>query len=84
MSFAKFLVKNISRLYAIYGNKRVTAYCVRELIKLGQVKAKYDKEATQNLFDIYDDLLREDNPKASSITRFRPFMEEMLNKYNNK
>ena len=84
LSFAKFLIKNISRMYAIYGTKRVTAYCVRELIKLGQLKTKYNKEATQYLFDVYDDLCRNDDPKASSITRFRPFMEEMLNKYNNK
>ena len=71
-------------MYSTFGNKKVTAYCVRELIWLGRLKTGGDREATQYLFDKYYDLCDMDDPRATSLTRFRPYMEEVLNNYYNK
>ena len=80
IKFAEFLIKNFSSLYEKYP-KKVTAYCVRELINIGYVKAKEDFAAMNYLFNYYEKMAKNNHSAISSITDFRPLMELYLNEY---
>lgn len=79
--FAIYLLSNFSRLYEEFGSKKITAYCVRELISVAYNKAGQDKKAMNYLFNQYRIMAKKNHLAIASITDFRPLMELYLNDY---
>ena len=82
LKFSMYLVRKISKLVTKYGKSNVQAYCVREMINIGFIKAFKDYEAMDFLFKEYAGLAKGEHPAATSITRFKPLMETSLNQFN--
>ena len=79
--FANYLLTNFSKLYEEFGTRKITAYCVRELINVAYVKCNSDREAMVYLFKQYRTMAKLNHPAITSITEFRPLMELYLNDY---
>jgi hypothetical protein len=81
VEFGKYLLHNFSDLYEKYGSKKITAYCIREFIKVAYIKANKDKGAVDYLFKQYDKMAKTSHLAVSSINEFRPLLEVYLNDY---
>lgn len=81
LKFSKYLLHNLSELYEKYGKKKITAYCVREFIKVAFNKAKKDRSAVKYLLKQYEKMAKTGHLAVSSIMDFRPLLEVYLNDY---
>jgi len=81
VDFGKYLLHNFSDLYEKYGSKKITAYCIREFIKVAYIKANKDKGAVDYLFKQYETMAKKGHLAVSSINDFRPLLEVYLNDY---
>lgn len=81
LHFSKYLLNNLSNLYKKHGAKKISAYCVREFIKVAYLKANKDIKAVDYLFKQYDKMAKTGHLAISSITDFRPLLEVYLNDY---
>jgi hypothetical protein len=81
LEFGNYLLHNLSDLYEKYGSKKITAYCVREFIKVAYQKANKDKKAIDHLFKQYGIMAKTGHLAVSSINDFRPLLEVYLNDY---
>jgi hypothetical protein len=81
IEFSKYLCKNISALVTKYGKTKIQAYQIREMIIVGNVKAKGNIQIMDYLFREYDKMAQGNHPALTSISEFRPYIENELNTY---
>ncbi len=81
LDFAKYLCKNISTLVIKYGKNKIQAYQIREMIAVAYVKAKTNIQLMDYLFREYDKMAQGNHPALTSISEFRPYIENELNTY---
>jgi len=84
INFSLMLLNKFSDLISKFGSNKIQAYCVRELITVSFIKAKKDTKAIEYLFKIYEEWAMNNHYALTSISRFKPEMEEKLNYYNLK
>jgi hypothetical protein len=82
LKFSLYILNKISNLVNRYGKKNVQAYCVREMINIAFTKIYKNYKAIDYLFTEYGRLAKMGHPSATSITQFRPIMEENILIFN--
>lgn len=82
LKFSLYILSKISDLVNEYGKRNVQAYCVREMIAIGLTKVFKDYKAVDYLFKQYGNLAKIGHPSATSITQFKPIMEENVLIFN--
>jgi len=79
--FSDYLLSKFSYLTKEYGNKKIAAYCIRELITVAFYKTKMDKNAMDYLFKQYETMAKRNHLAITAIADFRPIIETYLNDY---
>ena len=73
------LAAKLSTLVDKYSKKKVQAYSLREIVKVCQ--ASKSMLATNYILKRYEDMLENNHAKLTSISDFRPHINDVLSEY---
>ena len=75
------ILRKIVEINSEFGNSKVIAYCVRDIIELC-----YDKEykLQSYILEKYRELLETESPIATNVTELKPLMIKYINRFNSE